>query len=165
MGKKGLDQAKDILMRDIFAIIWVILIVVIILLTFFGKEYIKDMIVVTILFLAFLMLEPIVRLSHGSKITRMISGGKEVPPWKRFPLFFIAILIVFAIKYILEAGLEEMFPTESVNIILVIFWLIAMFAIYYLIFTPNVEELEDRVTKSSYSKTRYIKDYRNHKYR
>lgn len=121
MAKKGLDKVIDILKRDIFAIIWVIFIIIIIYLTFFGKEYIKDMIIVSILFLAFIMLEPLVRMAHGSTITKLISGGKDVPAWKRFPIFFVAILIIFTIKHLLELGLEHSFPTESVTIILVIF--------------------------------------------
>ena len=147
-GKNGLDRTVGFLKRDVFAIIWVIFIVVIILLTLFGKEYIKDMIVVTILFLAFLMLEPLVRLSHGSRITKVISGGKEVPPWKRFPLFFVAILIVFTIKHFLELGLDQTFPEQSINIVLVVFWLIALFAIYYLIFLPKIEEQKDGLIRT-----------------
>lgn len=140
MAKKGLDKATDLVRKDIFAIIWIVFIVIIIYLTFFGKEYIKEMIVVSILFLAFFILEPIVRMAHGGKITQMISGGKDVPPWKRFPIFFVAILIVFAIKHLLELGLAETFPTESVTIILVVFWLIALFLIYYIIFSKKIEE-------------------------
>ena len=140
MGKKGLDQARELLMRDVFAIIWVILIIVIILLTFYGKEYIKEMIVVSILFLAFFLLHPIVRMAHGSKITKIISGGKEVPPWKRFPIFLLAIFIIFGIKHLLDLGLGQMFPEHSINIVLVVFWLIALFSIYYLIFSEKTEE-------------------------
>jgi hypothetical protein len=148
-GRNGLDRTVDFLKRDVFAIIWVIFIVVIILLTFFGKEYIKDMIVVTILFLAIFMLQPLIRLSAGSKITKKISGGKEVPLWKRFPLFFVAILIVFTIKNVIEVGLDQAFPEHSINIVLVAFWLIALFAIYYLILLPRIEEPKDGLIKTS----------------
>jgi len=74
--KKGSDQVIEFLRKDIFAIIWVIFIVVIMYLTFFGKKYVKDMIEVSILFLAFILLEPIVRMAHGSKITQFISGSQ-----------------------------------------------------------------------------------------
>ena len=148
-GRNGLDRTVDFFKRDVFAIIWIVFIVVIVLLTFFGKEYIKDMIVVTILFLAILMLKPLVNLSAGSKITKKISGGKEVPLWKRFPLFFVAILIVFTIKNVIEVGLDQAFPENSINIVLVSFWLIALFAIYYLILSPRIEEHKDGLIKTS----------------
>lgn len=148
-GRNGLDRTVDFLKRDVFAIIWVVFIVVIILLTFFGKEYIKDMIVVTILFLVIFMLQPLVRLSAGSKITKKISGGKEVPLWKRFPLFFVAILIVFTIKHVIELGLDQAFPKHSINIVLVSFWLVALFAIYYLILSPRIDEHKDVPIRTS----------------
>ncbi len=139
MVKKGLDKGLNLLQKDIFAIIWVIFIAIIILLTYYGKEYIKDLIIVSIIFLAFFLLEPIVRMSRGSKIAHMLSGGKYVPPWKRFPIFFVAVVIIFSIKHILEIGLDENLPTESINIILVIFWLISIFLIYHLIFSDKPE--------------------------
>jgi hypothetical protein len=135
--KQAAEQVSAFLMRDVFAVIWVMFIAVIILLTFYGKHYIKDMIVVSILFLAFFILEPIVRMAHGSKIARMISRGKHVPHWKRFPVFFIAILIIFAIKNLLELGLDKGFAVESVNLVLVGFWLAFMFLVYYLIFSKR----------------------------
>ncbi|WP_455393019.1 hypothetical protein [[Eubacterium] cellulosolvens] len=148
MVKKGLDKGVDFLRKDIFAIIWIIFIVVIIYLTFFGKEYVKEMIVVRIMFLAIFLLHPIVRMAHGSKITKFISGGKYVPAWKRFPIFFLAILLIFAIKHFLELGLAHTFTTDSVNIILVVFWLIALFSIYYLIFSQGAEEKKERFSKT-----------------
>ena len=146
--KKSSDQVIEFLRKDIFAIIWVIFIVVIIYLTFFGKEYVKDMIVVSILFLAFILLEPMVRMAHGSKITQFISGGKDVPPWKRFPVFFVVILIVFAIKHSLEIGLDLAFTVESVNIVLVAFWLAFLFLIFYLIFSKKTEVQKKRIRKN-----------------
>ena len=143
--KQAAEQVSALLMRDVFAIIWVVFIVLIILLTFYGKHYIKDMIVVSILFLAFFVLEPFIRMAHGSKIARMISRGKEVPHWKRFPVFFVAILIIFAIKNLLELGLDEGFATESVNIVLVAFWLAFMFLVYYLIFSKQHRSDEEKV--------------------
>jgi hypothetical protein len=147
MVKKGSDKALELIRKDVFAIIWAIFIVLIIYFTFFGKEYIKEMIVVSIMFLAFFLLEPLVTMSHGSKIAQFISGGKHVPSWKRFPIFFVAILIVFTIKHLLDIGLEETFHTESVNIVFVVFWLIALFAIYYLIFSQRAEEHEKESKK------------------
>ncbi len=148
MANTGLNKVMDFIKRDLFAIIWIIFIAIIIYLTFFGKEYIKDMIVVSILFLAFILLEPLVRMAHGSKITHFISGGKPVPSWKRFPIFFVAILIVFSIKHVLEIGLDQGFPTESVNIILVVFWLITLFSIYYLIFSKRTDEHKTIIPKN-----------------
>jgi hypothetical protein len=118
------------------------------------------MIIVSILFFAFLLIEPMVRLAHGSKITKIISRGKEVPPWKRFPLFFLAILILFALERSLEVVLDETIPTESINIILVIFWLLSLFLIYYMVFSKSSEDsvntiFDKRKTQSYRRKRKY----------
>jgi len=139
MAKNAWNQIKSLFKKDTFAFIWLIFIAAIILLTFFGQHYIKDMIVVSLIFLAFIMLEPLVHMAHGSKITRMISGGRHVPAWKRFPIFFIAIIIVFAIKELLEVGLDHAFPAHSVNIVFVAFWLAFLFLIYLLIFSKKAK--------------------------
>jgi len=137
MAKNIIDQIVDLIKKDIFAFIWLIFIAAIILLTYYGKEYVKSMIVVSIMFLAFIMLEPLVHMAHGSKVVRLISGGQHVPAWKRFPIFFVAILIVFAIKELLEVGLDRAFPAGSVNIVFVAFWLAFLFLIYILIFSKK----------------------------
>jgi len=139
MARSALDQLFDLIKKDTFAFIWLIFIASIILLTFYGKEYVKSMIVVSIMFLAFIMLEPLVHMAHGSKVVRMISGGKHVPTWKRFPVFFVAILIVFAIKEFLEEGLDRAFPAGSINIVFVAFWLAFLFLIYLLIFSKKAK--------------------------
>jgi protein-S-isoprenylcysteine O-methyltransferase Ste14 len=87
-------------------------------------------------------------MSHGSKITKVISGGKYVEPWKRFPIFFGAIIIVFTIKHYLELYFKTSFDEHQINVVFVIFWLIALFAIYYLIFTKQHEEEERKLRKS-----------------
>jgi hypothetical protein len=104
-----------------------------------------------------------VRLAHGSKITKIISRGKEVPPWKRFPLFFLAILILFALERSLEVVLDETIPTESINIILVIFWLLSLFLIYYLVFSQNPEDKNKSNVKSQ--KTKLNSKRRDYKFR
>jgi len=129
------NKVASLMQRDIFAIIWIVFIVAIILLTFYGKEYIKDMIIISIIFLAIFLLEPLVKMSHSNKIVQFISRGKPVDPWKRFPIFFLAILVVFTLKHFLELGLDASLPLESINIILVLFWLLSLFFIYYLIFS------------------------------
>jgi hypothetical protein len=126
--------------RDVFALIWIAFIVVIVILTFYGKEYIKDMIIVSIIFLAIFILEPLVKMSHSNKLVQFISRGKPVKTWKRFPIFFMAILIVFTLKHFLEIGLEESLPLESINIILVLFWLLSLFFLYYMIFSKQNEK-------------------------
>ena len=135
--KGSKNGVADLIQKDIFAIIWIAFIVIIILLTFYGKEYIKDMIIVSIIFLAIFLLEPIVKMSHSNKLVQFISRGKPVAPWKRFPVFFLAILVVFSLKHFLEIGLDEALPIESINIILVLFWLLSLFFIYYLIFSKH----------------------------
>jgi hypothetical protein len=145
MAQRSNNKAVGFLERDVFAIIWIVFLVLIIYLTMYRKEYIKDMITVSILFLVFLLIEPLVRLAHGSKITKKISRGREVPYWKRFPLFLAALLFLFVIERGLEAGIEESFPTESVNFILVLFWLISLFLFYYLIYSKHAEEPVDLI--------------------
>jgi hypothetical protein len=147
MVEKGTNRVFEFLQRDIFAIIWIVFIITIFYFSFYGKEFIKDMIIVSILFFAFLLIEPMVRLAHGSKITKMIARGKDVPPWKRFPMFFLAILILFALERGLEFGLDETIPTESINIILVIFWLLSLFLIYYLVFSKHEDSPEETIQK------------------
>lgn len=132
-----MEQLADLFRKDVFALIWIIFIAAIIILTYFGKYYVKDMIVVSILFLAFIMLEPLVHMAHGSSVTRLISGGKYVPAWKRFPIFFIAIIIIFAIKEFLEVSLDHAFPAGAVNIVFVAFWLAFLFLLYLLIFSKK----------------------------
>jgi len=135
--RNALNQVSELLKKDTYAVIWIIFIAAIGLLTYFGKAHVKDMIVTSIMFLAFLMLEPLVRQSHSTKLTRLISGGKHVPVWKRFPIFFVAIIIIFAIKHILEVGLDHAFPAGAVNIVFVAFWLAFLFLLFLLIFSKK----------------------------
>ena len=53
--RNALDQINELFKKDTYAVIWIIFIAAIILLTYFGKNYVKDMIVVSIMFLAFLI--------------------------------------------------------------------------------------------------------------
>jgi len=132
-----LNQLGDLLKKDTYTVIWIILIAAIILLTYYGKAYVKDMIVTSIMFLAIVLLEPMVQQAHSTKFTRLLSGGKNVPVWKRFPIFFVAIIIVFAIKHFLEDGLDHAFPAGAVNIVFVAFWLAFLFLIFILIFSKK----------------------------
>ena len=134
-GRNVLDQLGNLVRKDTYAVIWLVFIAAIIILTYFGKHYIKDMIVTSIMFLAIVLLEPLVHQAHSNKLTRLISGGKHVPAWKRFPIFFVAILIVFAIKHFLEAGLDRAFGTSAINPVFVFFWLSFLFLIYFLLFS------------------------------
>lgn len=140
MPQKPQNKAVDMVRKDVFAVIWIALIAIIILLTLYGKHIMYEMITVSILFLLFLLLEPVMKMSHGSKISQYISGGKYVPPWKRFPIFFVVVLIVFTIKHYLENYLEHAFPEEHVNVVLVLFWFIALFSIYHLIVTKQHDD-------------------------
>jgi hypothetical protein len=137
------DRAEEFLQRDIFAVIWVVFFIIIIYLTFYAKEYIKSMIIVSVLFLAFILIEPMVRLTHGSKITTMISRGREVPTWKRFPMFLLAILILFALERGLEFVIKETLTIDAINIVLVVFWLLSLFLIYYFLFAHRADEHSD----------------------
>lgn len=136
---KAGKRLESFFQKEPFTFIWLIFIAAIIALTYFGKHYVKDMIVVSILFLAFLMLEPIVHMAHGSKFTKLISGGRRVPVWKRFPVFFMAILIIFAIKHFLEYGLDRAFPSYAINIVFVFFWLAFLFLLFILIFSKKAK--------------------------
>jgi len=143
MPKKKQNKIQEMFQNDIFTYIWLVFIVLIIYFTYFGKEFVREMIITSIMFLAFFLLEPLVKMAHGSKVTEFLARGKQIPPWKRFPIFFIAILIVFAIKHFLEKNLDEQtFPEHSVNIVFVVFWLIALFAIYYLIFQQHSDDFQ-----------------------
>ena len=149
MPGKQQNKIQEMFQNDIFTWIWIVFIGLIIYFTYFGREFVREMIITSIMFLAFFLLEPLVKMAHGSKVTEFLARGKNIPPWKRFPIFFIAILIVFAIKHFLEENLNEAtFPEQSVTIVLVVFWLIALFAIYYLIFQQHSDDFHKHGPKS-----------------
>ncbi len=136
---KAGKRLESFFQKEPFTFIWLIFIAAIIALTYFGKHYVKDMIVVSMMFLAFIMLEPLVHMAHGKSVVKMISGGKYIPVWKRFPLFFVAILIIFAFKHSLEYALDKTFPTASINLVFVFFWLAFLFLIFLLIFSKKAK--------------------------
>jgi UDP-N-acetylmuramyl pentapeptide phosphotransferase/UDP-N-acetylglucosamine-1-phosphate transferase len=114
MPRKKNAQPIDFIRNDIFLIIWIFFIALILLIWYYDSildtkhehHLITEMIAVSAIFLIFFLLEPVIRMSHSSKVSQIISKGEYVEPWKRFPIFFFALLIVFGIKHYLEAYLE-----------------------------------------------------------
>jgi len=150
MPKNKSKNPVEIIRNDIFFLIWVFFITIIFAIWYFQPRLIIEMIAVSAIFLIFFILEPLIKMSHGSKFAQIISKGEYVEPWKRFPIFFFALLVVFTIKHYLENYLYHSFEHDAdIDLVLVIFWLIALFSIYYLIFTKQHEEEEQRRKKST----------------
>ncbi len=128
--KKIAAKNVEKLKRDTFAVVWIALIVALLLMTVFFKTYIKDMIVISILFLLFWYIEPLVLGVTGRTVTTFLSRGRRVPAWKRFPLFFLAIMVVYFAYVAIQATLDRAFPATSVNIVLVFLWVGFLFLLW-----------------------------------
>jgi len=119
------------LKKDVFALIWIVFAVALLIMSVYFKEYVKDMIVISIMFILIRYLEPILYNMHGNSVTTFLSRGAHVPKWKRFPLFFLEIIFLYIVFQGLQLLIEYAFPTTSINIIVVIFWLGFLFFLWY----------------------------------
>jgi len=127
---KFVTKKVERLKKDVYAIIWIALIAALILMSVFGKVYIRDMMVISILFVIFWYLEPWLYGMHGKSVTTLLSRGQRVPTWKRFPIFFLEILLLYAIYSGLQSALESAFPAGSVNIVIVAMWVGFLFLLW-----------------------------------
>jgi hypothetical protein len=125
------------LKSDTFAYIWLAFIAVLVLMTYFFKPYVKGMIVISILFVIFWFLEPFLLGTPGSKVSTYLSNGQRVPGWKRFPLFFLVIILLYLIYTGVQYGLELAFPEESVNIVFVALWVGFLFLLWHYKFSKE----------------------------
>jgi hypothetical protein len=128
--RKFAVQKVERLKKDMYAIIWIAMIAALVGMTFFAKLYVRDMMVISILFVLFWYLEPFLYGMHGKSITALLSRGHSVPRWKRFPIFFLEIILLYAIYSGLQSALESAFPAGSVNIVIVGLWLGFLFLLW-----------------------------------
>ncbi|MEM2874066.1 MAG: hypothetical protein QW063_01255 [Candidatus Nanoarchaeia archaeon] len=118
------------LKRDVFIFIWIIFIAVLIVMTKYFKQYVKGMIVISLLFVIFWYFEPFLFGATGKTVTTYLSRGQKVPKWKRFPLFFLVIILLYIIYSGIQIVLNWAFPAESVNIVFVALWIGFLFLLW-----------------------------------
>ena len=73
-----LKRIIELIRKDTFAFIWVVFIAFMVYLTFYGKTHVKDMIIISLIFLMFVLLEPLIHMSHKSSFVRFISNGNRL---------------------------------------------------------------------------------------
>lgn len=129
--KKIATKHVEKLKKDTFAIIWIIFAAVLVAMTVLFKQYVKGMIVISLLFLIFWYLEPLMFGATGKTVTAYLSRGQKVPRWKRFPLFFLVIILVYVLYSAIQMALDAAFPQESVNIVFVVLWLGFLFLLWH----------------------------------
>ena len=135
--KKIATKHVEKLRKDTFAIIWVVFIAAFVIMTVFLKNYIREMVAISILTIIFWYLEPLLFGATGKTVTAFLSGGKRVPRWKRFPLFFLIIILVDALWNAIYYGVELAFPTQSINLVFVILWLGFLFLLWHYKFSKE----------------------------
>jgi len=123
------DKIIAMLSKDVLAVVWIAFIASIIAMTLWFQSYIKDIIIISVLFLVFTLLEPYI-LHSDAHIVRMITGSKSAPRWKKFPLFFLAIVGLYFLYSFLQSVLAVALPTGGINLVFVAIWLILLFVIY-----------------------------------
>ncbi|MCX6774530.1 MAG: hypothetical protein NTY99_00360 [DPANN group archaeon] len=128
--KKFAAQKVERLKKDVYAIIWIVMIASFIIMTLFFKSYLKDMIVISILTIIFWYLEPLLFGATGKTVTTFLSGGKHVPRWKRFPLFFLIIIFMDILWNGIQFSIERIFPTQSINLVFVALWVGFLFLLW-----------------------------------
>lgn len=135
--KKIATKHVEKLKKDTFAIIWIIFAAVLVAMTVLFKQYVKGMIVISLLFLIFWYLEPLMFGATGKTVTAYLSRGQKVPRWKRFPLFFLVIILVYVLYSAIQMALDAAFPQESVNIVFVVLWLGFLFLLWHYKFSKE----------------------------
>ena len=118
------------LKKDVFAIMWIIFIATLIIMTLYFKQYVKDMIVISLVFLIAWYMDDYVYCNHRTSITTFLSRGQRVPSWKRFPLFFLEIVVLYGVYIFLENALNYAFPAQAINFVLVLLWVGFLFLIW-----------------------------------
>ena len=133
--KAAAKRKAEEMEKDVFSYIWLLLIVTVIILTVGFKGYMKEMINVSILFIIFWYLQPLTFGMTGRTVTTVLSKGQDVPIWKRFPLFFLVIVVLYLINTGIQAALNMAFPDEHVNIVFVIVWLCFLYFVWVYVFS------------------------------
>ncbi|MEM0372751.1 MAG: hypothetical protein QXO69_02870 [archaeon] len=136
--KKIAKEKVEELKQDTYAFIWLLFIVVLVAMSVYFKAYIKEMINVSILFLIFWYVEPMMFGATGTTVTTLLGRGKKVPAWKRFPLFFIVIILVYVLYNGIQFALNTAFPEESVNIVFIAMWLVMLFLLWVYKFSKEL---------------------------
>jgi len=116
--------------KDTYAIIWIAFVLVLIIMATFFKSYIRDMIAISLLTIIFWFLEPLLFGATGRTVTNFLSRGRSVPRWKRFPLFFLIIIFMAVLWNGIYYAVEQAFPTQSINLVLVAMWVGFLFLLW-----------------------------------
>ena len=135
--KKIVNKEVNKLKKDIYALIWIAFIAILVIMTFFFKIYIREMIAISILTIVFWYLEPLLFGATGKTVTAYLSGGKKVPRWKRFPLFFLVIIFIDFLWNGIYYAVEEAFPTQSINLVFVALWVGFLFLLWVVKFSKE----------------------------
>jgi hypothetical protein len=127
------------LKQDTFVYIWSLFVIAFVVMTIYFKSYVKEMINISVLFMIFFYLEPLMFGVTGTTVTTLLSRGRKVANWKRFPLFFLIIIMVYVMYTGVQAILDMAFPEEHVNIIFVLMWLGMLFLLWIYKFSMESE--------------------------
>ena len=115
------------LTKDVLALIWIAFIIAIVAMTFWFQAYLKDLIIISVLFILFFYFEQIITNPKG---ILSFLGVKSAPRWKTFPIFFIGVIAVYLGYVFLQEILTRTLPTGGINIVFVAIWLILLFIMY-----------------------------------
>lgn len=125
--------------KDVFAIMWLILIIVLVILTVFFKPYLKQIINISIVFMIFYYMQPLMFGMTGRTVTTFLSRGQKVPVWKKFPLFVLVVVIINLLYSGIQTVLDIAFPEEHVNIVFVIVWMGFLYLMWVSVFSKGRE--------------------------
>lgn len=131
-------KAREI-KQDVFALIWILFAAVLLAMSVYFKDFIKEMMVISVLFLVFWYLEDIMFGMTGTTVTTVISRGKKIEAWKRFPLFFLAVVLIDVVWNVMWYLLDLAFPGEQVNIVFIGMWLGLLFLLWVYKFSKEKE--------------------------
>jgi len=127
---KFVTKKVERLKKDVYALIWIALIAAFVIMTLFFKSYIKEMVAISILTIIFWYLEPLLFGATGKTVTAFLSRGQKVPRWKRFPLFFLIIILIDVLWNAIYYSVELAFPAQSINLVFVAMWVGFLFLLW-----------------------------------
>jgi hypothetical protein len=88
------------------------------------------MVAISILTIIFWYLEPLLFGATGKTVTAFLSRGQKVPRWKRFPLFFLIIILIDVLWNAIYYSVELAFPAQSINLVFVALWVGFLFLLW-----------------------------------
>src|SRR3989344_1444821 len=94
------------LKKDVLALIWIAFIVSIVVMTVWFQSSLKDIIIISVLFILFYYFEPII-LNPKGIITLL--GVRFAPRWKTFPIFFIGIILIYFGYVFFQGNIDKNF--------------------------------------------------------